>query len=816
MAASLNNVAVGNVYTSVGCNRTPHALDWGNNDLVCFASSRAVTVYDPKFADNHGKILHTLCEHQDRVNCMRWIQDGQQSQEKEFVSGSVDKTVIVWACSKTSSGIICSKVATLAGLETSVNSVDGFYWKYKDNTATVVVAVGGDQICVWLQETLNGEWRVLQKFSSKPVLMFDCAVNLLPGCQVPLLACAGDDGSIQLFNFEMSQGEVSCVRTMKVPGHEDWIRALAFTVEDGGDLLLASAAQDTLIRVWRISSEVSKDQQSQSDNSKLALQSNQGDFCVIFEDEHKFKCQLETVLQGHENWVYGIHWQSPVLKADGIRKNPLRLLSCSMDKTMTIWGVDPSSGVWYDQVRVGEIGGNTLGLYGCRFGNQGTSILAHGYQGALHLWHDVEGQWHPGVVCSGHFDSVEDFIWDPSGDFALTASIDQTTRLHAPWIQESNQEVTWHEISRPQIHGYDLSCIASLGRFRFASGAEEKVIRVFEAPHNFLENFSRICRIDLPIPELQGAPQGAAVPALGLSNKPVYQPAETETPKAPHSKSDLYAENHFTATHLIAPPTEETLLQNTLWPEVQKLYGHGYELFSLAADPQCQLLVSASKAQKAEHASIIIWDTSDWSLIGKLEAHALTVSQMAFSPDGLKLVSVSRDRNWAVHEKVQNDEGKFTLKTVAKGSGGSRILWSCHWTPDSRYFLTGSRDKRVIVWEPTTVDDVSSYRISGQPLECADSVTAVACSPNRLPNGFYLVAIGLDSGQILFYTWNPLPSDSAPQWNILASLNQSQAHHMTVKRLRFRPDHNTADGQTLQLASCGADNTFKIFNLALE
>ena len=46
--------------------------------------------------------------------------------------------------------------------------------------------------------------------------------------------------------------------------------------------------------------------------------------------------------------------------------------------------------MWFDHVRVGEVGGNTLGLYGCRFGNQGTSILAHGYQGALHVWHDVE------------------------------------------------------------------------------------------------------------------------------------------------------------------------------------------------------------------------------------------------------------------------------------------------------------------------------------------------------------------------------------------------------------------------------------------
>jgi WD40 repeat protein len=61
--------------------------------------------------------------------------------------------------------------------------------------------------------------------------MFDCVFNLLPGCQVPLLACAGDDGSIQLLNFQTLEGELSCVKTTKVPGHEDWIRALAFTVE---------------------------------------------------------------------------------------------------------------------------------------------------------------------------------------------------------------------------------------------------------------------------------------------------------------------------------------------------------------------------------------------------------------------------------------------------------------------------------------------------------------------------------------------------------------------------------------------------------
>lgn len=57
------------------------------------------------------------------------------------------------------------------------------------------------------------------------------------------------------------------------------------------------------------------------------------------------------------------------------------------------------------------------------------------------------------------------------------------------------------------------------------------------------------------------------------------------------------------------PPTEETLLENTLWPEIQKLYGHGYEVFALAASPDGKFLASACKstASLSKHAAILLW-----------------------------------------------------------------------------------------------------------------------------------------------------------------------------------------------------------------
>lgn len=37
-----------------------------------------------------------------------------------------------------------------------------------------------------------------------------------------------------------------------------------------------------------------------------------------------------------------------------------------------------------------------------------------------------------------------------------------------------------------------MQCLAMVDRFQFVSGADEKVLRVFKAPRNFVENFANI------------------------------------------------------------------------------------------------------------------------------------------------------------------------------------------------------------------------------------------------------------------------------------------------------------------------------------
>ncbi|XP_012259817.2 elongator complex protein 2 [Athalia rosae] len=779
-------------YISCACNRTPNSADWGRNGLVCYGARNAVAVYNPE-ASKLGKVVETLHKHSDNVTVVRWIKTRNEEPETELISASSDGTTIIWS----KVGVVF-KPLTILKDECAVRIAIAQYLDESrgNNGSTELLICTGNtkgQLKLWERKN-DGEISICQtmKFGNK--LLIEAAICFLPGSNIPLIAVAIEDSSIVLICRDPSRrSEHPFVKVQTLIGHEDWVRCIDFTYDDNKDVLMVSGSEDNMIRLWRISverEEVTTDE----------LRQEKQQFSVIGK---KYNVALESILISHEGWVYGVNWH-PSEYSKGKRHQPMKLLSCSMDKTMILWEPEATSGIWLESVRVGDVGGNSLGFYGCKFGPKGDSFLGHGYQGSFHIWEHSKttGNWAPRSAPSGHFSEAVDLCWDPKGRFLLTASIDQTTRAHAPWFDVRSGSETWHEIGRPQVHGYDISCLAMLSPYIFASGAEEKVVRTFGAPATFINYLKKLSNAD----DCSGlTAESAAVPALGLTNKAVYdgEVVVGENLYTGNSR-DLNFEN---------PPTEEELIQHTLWPELQKLYGHGYEIFSMAASHDGSLLATACKSSSIEHAAIIMWDTRTWKIQDRLISHQLTVTQIEFSPNDYYLLSVSRDRRWSLFARGIDSAYKLKAASSKKDSLHSRIIWCCTWSHDSKYFATGSRDGKIGIWDPTNFTDEKYLPFTSLEMKDA-SVTALTFSRSSVAQNSYIMAIGFESGNIEIY--KIFIAKGSPVCRKYDTLDTSRAHHLAVKRLSFRPQNNNSMAEILQLASCGSDNMIKIHNFNLK
>ncbi|KAL3676690.1 hypothetical protein R1sor_026638 [Riccia sorocarpa] len=521
-----------------------------------------------------------------------------------------------------------------------------------------------------------------------------------------------------------------------------------------------------------------------------------------------------------------------------------------------------------NEVTVGELGHTALGFYGGVWGPQGDAILAHGYGGSLHLWREVEShEWEPQLTPSGHFAPVMDVAWSKTSQFLLSVSNDQTARIFACWNRNNEEiskaDLSWHEIGRPQVHGHDLNCLAVVtgsGNHRYVSGADEKVARVFEAPGAFLDTLAftvggkvtqdGIVREDVKV-------LGANMSALGLSQKPIYSQGGGNEATAARALDDVGLNGmeslpEAVPSVLMKPPFEEHLCQNTLWPETHKLYGHGHELYALCCDHSGKLLASACKAQSASFAQIWLWEVNSWRPISQLKSHVLTVTQMEFSHKDRFLLSVSRDRHLSLFERADNADKADTsspYKLIARIDAHKRIIWSCSWSHCDRFFATGARDKVVKIW--TILDADPEVRVQNvltlPPFKTG--VTALSWGPKVPDQKAYLLAVGLEDGSVEL--WQGVLKRASEndhnvafkndsflklEMSVLCRFDHFLCHVATVQRLTWRVNllENesvnsrelvTSVGQvnsfpefsqyTLQLASCGADHSVRLYNVNL-
>ncbi|GAB2297006.1 Elongator subunit elp2 [Dionaea muscipula] len=832
---AVSSCEVQRMFIGAGCNRIVNNVSWGACGLVAFGAQNAVAIFCPEKA----QILTTFPGHKASVNCTRWLPGSKFTFRAKhlaqhfLLSGDADGAIILWELSLLErkwrhvldvpqphkKGVTCI-VGIMVSLEKAIcasTSSDG-------------------SVCIWeisLPSTVGGDCKFscIQSFSVGSKSMVALSLAELPGNPGHMiLAMGGLDNKIHLYSGETTG---KFVRACELKGHSDWIRSLDFSLpicENGQEntLLLVSSSQDKGIRIWKL---VLRDALDDSERKRLISLASYIEGPVLVAGSASYHISLESLLIGHEDWVYSVEWQPPLfVSADSTGYyQPQSLLSASMDKTMMIWQPEKTTGIWMNVVTVGELSHCALGFYGGHWSPAGDAILAHGYGGSFHLWRNVGvdyDDWKPHKVPSGHHAVVSDIAWAKTGEFLMSVSHDQTTRIFASWSDEDcpKDEYSWHEIARPQVHGHDINCVTVVqGKrsHRFVSGAEEKVARVFEAPLSFLKTLSYATSQNSNI--LEGIPDdvhvlGANMSALGLSQKPIYVHATHETldKNSNDGLDTLESIPDAIPVTLTEPPIEEQLAWHTLWPESHKLYGHGNELFSLCCDHEGKLVASSCKAQTVSVAEIWLWLVGSWKAVGRLQSHSLTVTQMEFSHDDNFLLAVSRDRHFSVFTIKRTGSDEISHELIARQEAHKRIIWACCWNPCANEFATGSRDKMVKIW---AVDGggTSVKQLLTLPT-FRSGVTALSWLglDQRVSHG--LLAVGMEHGLIELWSLSrgKTEDDAAAVPGLKAALvsrlDPFMCHASTVQRLAWRsPQKREDDSRSIQLASCGADHCVRVF-----
>ncbi|KIV85166.1 hypothetical protein PV11_00896 [Exophiala sideris] len=792
-------------YYTAGGNRNTAAADWSvGSGLVSFGADQNVAIWSPLNDSGRG-VSSILSGHTSKVTALKFLPSSNNITTSEIlVTGAADGEIRHWEA-----GERWKCVDKTTAHDGSVNAV-----AVLDQSS--IFATGGADAKIRLWRVENGKLVGLSTLTLKPrFIPLTLALGPFSAATAndsAFLVVGGTRNDIQVHSIEHLSTTPQCKLCATLPGHEAWIRSLALTPVPDSGFLLASASQDKYVRLWRFQSGTSATATKVLDPSNLSNGTNTLSAKVqsVSAGEEKYSITFEALLLGHEDWVYSAAW-SP-------KSSTPQLLTASADGSLSVWESDPVSGIWISISRLGEISGqkgattatgSAGGFWMGLWSPDGEMVTCLGRTGSWRLWkYNAESQfWTQKYATSGHINSVNGICWSPDGSYLLSTSSDQTTRLHAEW--KRGEKRSWHEFSRPQIHGYDLNCIATTTPHQFSSGADEKLLRVFNEPKDIASMLHRLCQIPLPDTDEQ-LPDTAAIPVLGLSNKAVDdtdEPADTQM-------EGLAVTDGMGASLLDIqePPTEDLLARHTLWPEHEKLYGHGYEISEAAAPVDGSVLATACKASSVDHAVIRLYDTSSWSEIKPpLKAHSLTVTRLALStqPAGY-LLSVGRDRQFAVFRRSEDDGGSQTWTRIAINSKAhSRMILDAAWLENGRQptFASAGRDKVVKVWaaDPNSenVEFVCKAQITRKTAVTALSV--LSCG------GRYVLAAGEDDGTISLHL---LKCDDNFE-NVQVTSANVDGHFCpskTINRLAWRP-MNTNHDKVGQLAIASADGSVRILRV---
>lgn len=295
--------------------------------------------------------------------------------------------------------------------------------------------------------------------------------------------------------------------------------------------------------------------------------------------------------------------------------------------------------------------GHGNGISDLSYGPEGKYIASSSYDGTVRLWSALSGM--PVLTLEGHENFVSGLAFSRRTSLLASTSFDKTVRL---WRKRA--------VELPQLVGH-TEAIHSLAYSpdgtRIASGGWDRTVRIWDAAGG------------RQLHALRGHASIVTEVVFSEDGRRVLSASRDGTARVWDARSGMH---ELTLDHL-----------------------DGGEVESAAFSPDGALIATGSGLS----GHIYLWDARTGKLLSTLVGHRGLVSGLAFSRDGRRLASSSRDKSVLVF-----DVSKGEILCRLEGSHGDWIS-DLEWGPGDRQILTAGKDGLAIKWDVARAAEVARF-----------------------------------------------------------------------------------------------------------
>jgi WD40 repeat protein len=434
-----------------------------------------------------------------------------------------------------------------------------------------------------------------------------------------------------------------------------------------------------------------------------------------------------------------------------------RIASGSWDRTLKIW--DAATG---QEIRT--LSGHAREVRTAAFSPDGRQIVSGSYDNTLKVWDAASGK--ETMTLRGHAGGVKSVAFSPDGRRIASGSRDKTVKV---W-----DATTGKELMTLKQHASEVWSVAfSPDGRRILSGSDDKTIKIWDAATG--KELLTLAGHTGPVASAAFSPDGRRIVSASRDQSLKTWDATTgreiltiKGRSEPAAHAALGSDGpQGASTNRDQSPT----VPDAVGQDVTTLAGHALTVTSVAFSPDGRWIVSGSWDHMLK-----IWDLSTNREALTLKEHTGEVWSAAYSPDGRRIVSASWDRTLKIWDAATGRE----VSTLRGHTDGVLIA---AFSPDGRRVVSGSADKTLKIWDAAAGREISTLR--GH----TDGVMCAAFSPD----GRRIVSAGYDR---TLKIW-----DAATGWELLTL----RGHTRTITCAAFSPDGR-------RIASCGYDETLKIWD----